>query len=112
MSYNFQTSPQKQEHSEGSLLFGAFLGAVSPELNMVMDAAEVASELHTYNHEKLEKTGFVLGKKHSLGGSFARGVANENAKPLTGAELNGYQKHYTQELTHQPRRGMTMGMAA
>lgn len=112
MSYTFQTSPQKQEHSEGSLLFGAFLGAISPEISMVMDAAEVASEFHAYNQEKQPKGNFELGKKKSLDGPFARGVANENAKPPTGAELNGYQKRYTPELSYQPRRGMAMGMAA
>jgi len=116
MSITFQKQAEqqpKQEHSVGSLLLGAIFGGVSDELNMAMDICEVASEFHTYNHQKQQNKGaFTLGKKNSLGGAFAKGISadNDNKPEPTGAELNGFQKRYTP--THQPRPAMGMRMAA
>ena len=117
MSITFQKQtdpPQKQEHSVGSLLLGAFFSGISDEMNIVMDACEIASELHTYNYQKQQnKETFQLGKKNSLGSAFAQSIssANNNRAPEpTGAELNGYQNQYTPE--YHSRRTMTMEMAA
>lgn len=112
MGNNFQAQAQKkEEHSAGSLLLGALFGGVSGELaetlNTAYDAAEVASEFHTYNHDKKNKGAFQLGKKNSLGATFAMGgmsAQNDNRPDV--------QKRYTMEYTYQPRRGRGMRMAA
>jgi len=106
------TSQQSTEqNSAGSLLLGALFGGMTSEfgqaVDMVSDAAEVASELHTHYTQKAAHKPFILGQKKSLGGTFANEMAGANdSKP-------DIQKRYLNlDYTYAPKRSMGMGMAA
>ncbi len=114
MSITFQQTAEQptEQNSAGSLLLGALFGGLTSELgqavDMVSDAAEIASEFHTYHHDKAtQQQNFKLGHKNSLGGVFAnKSLGLEDNKP----EIQN--RYLNMDYTYAPKPSMGMGMAA
>lgn len=108
-----QTANQPiEQNSAGSLLLGAIFGGLTSELgqavDMASDVAEIASEFHTYRHDKAQQQGnFKLGQKNSLGGMFTN-----NASRAMEDKPDIQNRYFTMDYTYAPKPPMGMQMAA
>lgn len=109
MSITFQQTAE--QNSAGSLLLGALFGGLTSELgqavDMASDVAEIASEFHTYHHNKAQQNNFKLGHKNSLNGMFghkAAGIIDE--KP------DVQNRYLSMNYKYAPKPAMGMRMAA
>lgn len=118
MSYNFQAdhqpaTTQKQEHSMGSLLFGAFLGGVDAlsTVDAALDTTEAIGEYRAYKFEKHQKeapnAAHALGKKNVLSGSFG-----PSAGGLDRQETQPKSRYLDYDFRYQRKRSMAFGKAA
>ncbi|HPF77768.1 MAG TPA: hypothetical protein PLF01_00630 [Alphaproteobacteria bacterium] len=113
MSITFQqkANHKTEQNSAGSLLLGAIFGGLTSEMgqaiDMVSDAAEIASEFHTYRYEKSHNGQFALGQKNSIGGAFANKALGkiEDKADIQNRYLN-------LDYTYAPRRAAGLRMAA
>lgn len=114
MSYNFQANSQQQpqpvgqEHSMGSLLFGAFLGGVLPEVDMALDAAEAVGEIRAerFQAEAKRQGNVSLDMQAGIGGAFQNSV--EGIQPQ---DLMPKSRYLSFDYGYK-RKGMSFGMAA